>query len=319
MRIPWLKNQQAKTRIGVFVSKQRIDICVLSANRAAILLLDSTPLTEITELGAVFTALLRKHALAACDCYFVLSNQFYNLLQIDKPKVPDDEISSTLPFIAKEYINEPIDSVVFDYFAVPKQSKINLVYCAKTIVELIVAATQQAKAELINIGIEELSTANLFNSNDLSADGLSGSQDCSKSGNQSGRSNNTHNSTQMLISQQDFQEVTLTIIHDNQLYFSRRLRGFSRLRELQETQLDSPLLDNFSLEIQRSADFVVSQLKIPEVKKINLALPSPILNQLIERLQLNFTIPLAPLQHDYLVDDVDTNFLPAIGGALERL
>lgn len=303
MRIPWLKNQQAKTRIGVFVSKQRIDICVLSANRAAILLLDSTPLTEITELGAVFTALLRKHALAACDCYFVLSNQFYNLLQIDKPKVPDDEISSTLPFIAKEYINEPIDSVVFDYFAVPKQSKINLVYCAKTIVELIVAATQQAKAELINIGIEELSTANLFNSNGVPGNDLS----------------STSNSTQMLISQQDFQEVTLTIIHDNQLYFSRRLRGFSRLRELQETQLDSPLLDNFSLEIQRSADFVVSQLKIPEVKKINLALPSPILNQLIERLQLNFTIPLAPLQHDYLVDDVDTNFLPAIGGALERL
>ncbi len=312
MRIPWLKSQQSKTRIGVFVSKQRIDICVLSASNDAILLLDSTPFTEITEVSAVFSALLRKHALVACDCYFVLSNQFYNLLQIDKPKVPDDEIASTLPFIAKEYINEPIDSVVFDYFAVPNQSKINLVYCAKTIVELIVAATQQAKAELINIGIEELSTANLFNSNGLSGDDLPGSQDGSQSG-------SSHNSTQMLISQQDFQEVTLTIIHDNQLYFSRRLRGFSRLRELQEAQLDSPLLDNFSLEIQRSADFVVSQLKIPEVKKINLALPSPILNQLIERLQLNFTIPLAPLQHAHLADDVDTNFLPAIGGALEGL
>jgi MSHA biogenesis protein MshI len=303
MRIPWLKNQQAKTRIGVFVSKQRIDICVLSANKAAILLLDSTPLKEITELGTVFGAQLRKHALADCECYFVLSNQFYNLLQIDKPKVPDDEITSTLPFIAKEYINEPIDSVVFDYFAVPNQNKINLVYCAKTIVELIVTATQQAKAELINIGIEELSTANLFDSSGLPGDDLS----------------STSSSTQMLISQQDFQEVTLTIIHDNKLYFSRRLRGFSRLRELQETQLDSALLDNFSLEIQRSADFVVSQLKIPEVKKINLALPSAILEQLIERLQLNFTIPLAPLQHDYLADDIDTNFLPAIGGALEGL
>ncbi|MFT5879201.1 MAG: hypothetical protein ACI86X_000291 [Moritella sp.] len=123
MRIPWLKNQQAKTRIGVFVSKQRIDICVLSANKTAILLLDSTPLAEITELGAIFGAQLRKHALADCECYFVLSNQFYNLLQIDKPKVPDDEISSTLPFIAKEYINEPIDSVVFDYFSVPSQAK----------------------------------------------------------------------------------------------------------------------------------------------------------------------------------------------------
>jgi MSHA biogenesis protein MshI len=269
----------------------------LSAGNDAISVLDSIGLQDISALVKTLDAMVAKHNLQASTCHVVLSNQLYQLLQIDKPNVPDNEIASSLPFIAKEFINEAIDTVVFDYFSVPNQNKINLVYCPKSVVELIVTATQQAKLELVSIGIEELATANLFNSH----------------------ADDDQKTTQMLISQQDHQEVNLTIIYDNQLYFSRRLRGFSRLRDLQENQLDSPLLDNFSLEIQRSADFVVSQLKLPEVKKINLALPSAILEPLISRLQLNFATPVTPLTHAIITDNVDIGFLPAIGGALEKL
>ncbi|SGY96865.1 biogenesis protein MshI [Moritella viscosa] len=297
MRIPWLKNRNIPTKLGIFIAKQRVDICALSTDHEAISVLDSSAFGDISELVKTLSDMISKHNLQASTCHVVLSNQQYQLLQIDKPSVPDNEIASTLPFIAKEFINESIDSVVFDYFSVPNQNKINLVYCAKSLVELIVTATQQAKLELLTIGIEELATANLFST---SAD-------------------ENRKSTQMLITQQDYQEVNLTIIHDNQVYFSRRLRGFSRLRDLKEHQLDTSLLDNFSLEIQRSADFAVSQLKLPEVKEINLALPSSSLEPLITRLQLNFTIPVISLKHAYISEHIDTGFLPAIGGALEKL
>jgi len=296
MRIPWLKNRNIPTKLGIFIAKQRVDICALSTDHEAISVLDSSAFGDISELVKTLSDMISKHNLQASTCHVVLSNQQYQLLQIDKPSVPDNEIASTLPFIAKEFINESIDSVVFDYFSVPNQNKINLVYCAKSLVELIVTATQQAKLELLTIGIEELATANLFST---SAD-------------------ENRKSTQMLITQQDYQEVNLTIIHDNQVYFSRRLRGFSRLRDLKEHQLDTSLLDNFSLEIQRSADFAVSQLKLPEVKEINLALPSSSLEPLITRLQLNFTIPVISLKHAYISEHIDTGFLPAIGGALEK-
>ncbi|SGY97313.1 Hypothetical biogenesis protein MshI [Moritella viscosa] len=297
MRIPWLKNRNIPTKLGIFIAKQRVDICALSTDHEAISVLDSSAFGDISELVKTLSDMISKHSLQASICHVVLSNQQYQLLQIDKPSVPDNEIASTLPFIAKEFINESIDSVVFDYFSVPNQNKINLVYCAKSLVELIVTATQQAKLELLTIGIEELATANLFST---SAD-------------------ENRKSTQMLITQQDYQEVNLTIVHDNQVYFSRRLRGFSRLRDLKEHQLDTSLLDNFSLEIQRSADFAVSQLKLPEVKEINLALPSSSLEPLITRLQLNFTIPVISLKHAYISEHIDTGFLPAIGGALEKL
>jgi len=297
MRIPWLKNRNTQAKLGVFIAKQRIDICALSATNDAISVLDSSAFNNVSELVKILNELISKHNLQASSCHVVLSNQLYQLLQIDKPNVPDDEIASSLPFIAKEFISEAINTVVFDYFSVPNQNKINLVYCPKNLIELIVAAVLQAKLELLTIGIEELATANLFNTG----------------------ADENRKTTQMLISQQDYQEINLTIIHDNQLYFSRRLRGFSRLRDLQENQLDSPLLDNFSLEIQRSADFVVSQLKLPEVKSINLALPSTVLEPFITRLQLNFTIPVTALKHAYIGDNVDTGFLPAIGGALEKL
>jgi len=297
MRIPWLKNRNIPIILGIFITKQRVDICALSASNNAIAILDSCAFGDVSELVKTLSKMISKHNLQASTCHVVLSNQLYQLLQIDKPSVLDDEIASTLPFIAKEFISESIDTVVFDYFSVPNQNKINLVYCGKSLVELIVTAVQQAKLELLTIGIEELATANLFNT---SAD-------------------ENRKSTQMLISQQDYQEVNLTIIYDNQVYFSRRLRGFSRLRDLKENQLDTSLLDNFSLEIQRSADFAVSQLKLPEVKEINLALPSSTLESLITRLQLNFTIPVISLKHAYINEHVDTGFLPAIGGALEKL
>ncbi|GIC76079.1 biogenesis protein MshI [Moritella sp. F3] len=297
MRIPWLKNRNTQAKLGVFIAKQRVDICALSAGNEAISVLDSVALSDMSALVKTLDEMVTKHHLQAASCHVVLSNQVYQLLQIDKPNVPDNEIASSLPFIAKEFINEAIDTVVFDYFSVPNQNKINLVYCPKSVVELIVTAMQQAKLELVSIGIEELATANLFNT----------------------RAGDEQKTTQMLIAQQDYQEINLTIIYDNQLYFSRRLRGFSRLRDLQENQLDSPLLDNFSLEIQRSADFVVSQLKLPEVKAINLALPSAILEPLITRIQLNFTTPVTPLTHAIITDNVDIGFLPAIGGALEKL
>ena len=297
MRIPWLKNRNEQAKLGVFIAKQRVDVCALAPGNNAISVLDSSAFNDISELVKTLAAMIYKHKLQASTCHVVLSNQLYQLLQLDKPTVPDEEIASTLPFIAKEFISEAIDTVVFDYFTVPNQNKINLVYSPKSLVELIITAVKQAKLELVSIGIEELATANLFNT----------------------RADETRKSTQMLIAQQDHQEVNLTIIYDNQLYFSRRLRGFSRLRDLQVNQLDSPLLDSFSLEIQRSADFVVSQLKLPEVKEINLALPSSVLESLIARLQLNFTIPVTPLKHAYIGDNVDTGFLPAIGGALEKL
>ena len=297
MRIPWLKKRNTQAKLGVFIAKQRVDICALSAGNEAISVLDSIALSDISALVNTLGEMVVKHNLQTASCHVVLSNQMYQLLQIDKPNVPDNEIASSLPFIAKEFINEAIDSVVFDYFSVPNQNKINLVYCPKSVVEIIVTAVQQAKLELVSIGIEELATANLFATH----------------------AGNDQKTTQMLIAQQDHQEINLTIIYDNQLYFSRRLRGFSRLRDLQENQLDSPLLDNFSLEIQRSADFVVSQLKLPEVKVINLALPSAILEPLIARLQLNFTTPVKPLTHAMITDNVDIGFLPAIGGALEKL
>jgi len=297
MRIPWFKNSHTQAKLGVFIAKQRVDICALSAGNEAISVLDSVALSDVSALVKTLDEMVAKHSLNGATCHVVLSNQLYQLLQIDKPNVPDDEVASSLPFIAKEFINEAIDTVVFDYFSVPNQNKINLIYCPKSLVELVVAAMSQAKLELLSIGIEELATANLFHT----------------------KVDDEQKTTQMLIAQQDYQEVNLTIIHDNQLYFSRRLRGFSRLRDLQEEQLDSPLLDNFSLEIQRSADFVVSQLKLPEVKAINLALPSAILAPLITRLQLNFTIPVTALKHTMITDNVDTGFLPAIGGALEKL
>lgn len=296
MQYPWGKKTKSNTCLSLFVCKQRVDLAVLSEDKRELSVLETEKYNDLGELPQVFEQMLEKQDILIGKVNIVLSTQLYSLLQIDKPQLPDDEMVSALPFMAKEYVSEPVHSLVFDYFNVPNQNKINLVYCAKSVVEMIVGMMTKAKLELANIGIEELATVNLF---------------------QVSQDTEVKSSTQMLISQQDFQEVSLTIIYDNQLYFSRKLRGYARLRELTADQFESGLLDNFSLEIQRSADFVVSQLKIPEVKRINLVLPCEQLDALIERVQVNFTIPVAKFEHKLVSQDTDLRFLPVIGGVLE--
>lgn len=296
MQYPWGKKTKSNTCLSLFVCKQRVDFAVLSEDKRELSVLETEKYNDLGELPQVFEQMLEKQDILIGKVNIVLSTQLYSLLQIDKPQLPDDEMVSALPFMAKEYVSEPVHSLVFDYFNVPNQNKINLVYCAKSVVEMIVGMMTKAKLELANIGIEELATVNLF---------------------QVSQDTEVKSSTQMLISQQDFQEVSLTIIYDNQLYFSRKLRGYARLRELTADQFESGLLDNFSLEIQRSADFVVSQLKIPEVKRINLVLPCEQLDALIERVQVNFTIPVAKFEHKLVSQDTDLRFLPVIGGVLE--
>jgi MSHA biogenesis protein MshI len=187
---------------------------------------------------------------ANCQCTLVIPPERYMVLQIDKPAVPDDEISLALPWTIKDLVTLPDDDMVLDYLDLPLQNqlqgiKVNVVVSSKSWLADIVALFVQHKMQLVGIQPEEWLARNLLPAKQQAL---------------------------MLVSHQAGQDLAVQILQQGHLCFSRRLRGFSRLDQYSLDDLQQGVFDNLLLELQRSIDYFEGQLKQAPVKEIALLL-----------------------------------------------
>ncbi|MBY0419160.1 MAG: hypothetical protein K2W88_14015 [Pararheinheimera sp.] len=204
------------------------------------------------QLPAVFKAIALKLP-QGCHCTLVIPPERYMVLQIDKPPVPDNEISLALPWTIKDLVTLPDDDMVLDYLDLPLQNqlqsaKVNVVVSSKSWLSDVVALFVQNKLELVSIQPEEWLARNLLPAK---------------------------NQALMLVSHQPGQDLAIQILQQGNLSFSRRLRGFNRLDQYSLDELQQGVFDNLLLELQRSIDYFEGQLKQAPVKEIALLLANP--------------------------------------------
>lgn len=191
---------------------------------------------------------VEENNLANTSCNVAFSISKYQLLQLDRPGVEDAELNQALQWTVKEQLFSD-DELVIDYFDQPAGSsnikKLNVVAISKR--EVIEARDGVLKAGLmLNImGVEELATCNLV---EPSEDAV------------------------ITLKQEEGGQLSLNIVKRNELYFSRRLRGYENLASFSPEELKMGVVDNLSLEIQRSMDYFESQLRQAPVKKVYLSL-----------------------------------------------
>lgn len=176
----------------------------------------------------------------------VLSAESYQLIQLDKPAVPEAEMLQALPWLARELTSVAVDDMLLDYLDLPDQAsqqtaRINVVVTAKSGLQELCRELQRRKVQLTNIQPEEWLPRNLLP---------------------------IQNAAVMLIVHQPGQELMLQIIRQGVLYFSRRLRGFNRIDQYGINELSQGMLDNLLLEVQRSLDYFEGQLRQAPVKEI---------------------------------------------------
>jgi MSHA biogenesis protein MshI len=176
----------------------------------------------------------------------VLSAERYQLIQLDKPAVPEAEMLQALPWLARELTSVAVDDMLLDYLDLPEQTaqqtaRINVVVTAKSSLLELCRELQRCKVQLVNIQPEEWLPRNLLP---------------------------VQNAAVMLIVHQPGQELMLQIIRQGALYFSRRLRGFNRIDQYGIAELSQGMLDNLLLEVQRSLDYFEGQLRQAPVKEI---------------------------------------------------
>ncbi len=203
----------------------------------------------------------------------VLSELQSQVVQVDKPSLPTNEINAALKWQIKDLVSIAPDNMVVDYYDAPTLSggkeKINVVCAPLDELKKLVEATEQGSVKIANITTQEFAFANLLP---------------------------VQNDAKLLVCQQPNEEVVLLIIKKGQLFFHRRLRGFGQLAKKSLEELSLSVVDNLSLEIQRSTDYFERQLKQAPVKGIQVLLPIELETVFVEKLAQNFTVPVELLE-----------------------
>ncbi|TMM47842.1 hypothetical protein [Colwellia ponticola] len=202
----------------------------------------------------------------------VLNETQAQIVQVDKPSVPDSEINSALKWQIKDQVSIAPDNMVLDYYDAPTpaggKEKINVVCAPLDELKKLVTATEQGSVKVSTITTQEFAFANLLA---------------------------PQKEAYLLVCQQPNEEIVLIIVKEKQLFFHRRLRGFAELASKTAEELSFSVIDNISLEIQRSTDYFERQLKQAPIKGIKVLLPIALEAFLVEKLAENTAVPVSLL------------------------
>ncbi|WP_428617842.1 MSHA biogenesis protein MshI [Shewanella sp.] len=193
--------------------------------------------------SALFKALTDK--IPAPHLQLVLSEDFYQLLVVDKPMVEPEELHQALVWSIKDMVSEPVELLHLDYFEAPESTtnKVTVVVVNRAWLQELVKAAAQHDVTIAGISIEEMAISN-YGAEDKLA--------------------------HMVLCHKPGSELLLTVVKQGQLYMQRRIRGFSQIDKVSSQDLQLGVADNLSLELQRSMDYFESQLRQAPVASIGL-------------------------------------------------
>jgi MSHA biogenesis protein MshI len=241
-----LNKKEPKDILGLVFRPQSLAFCHLPENDSP--LYKSIPANAANYSQAL--TILKEEYHSSGQCNLVLASSMYQIVQVDKPKVPDTEIIGALKWQIKDLVHFSPDNMIVDYFDAPgvlgSNEKINVVCASLNKLKDIVEQLSRDGFNVKNITTEEFAFTSLVPVTD---------------------------DAYLLVCQQPNEEVLLLIVKQGKIYFHRRLRGFTQMAAKNEDELLMSVIDTLSLEIQRSTDYFERQLKQAPIKYIKIILP----------------------------------------------
>ncbi|QDG37082.1 agglutinin biogenesis protein MshI [Alteromonas mediterranea] len=233
--------------VGVSVSAAELHIVAIDYDNSTVSLssVSSVPFDPRHALDKQVNDALTAFEKAPCRVSVVLSQDMYHMVQVEKPDVPEEDITTALPWTLGDLVPYDASNIVLDYIDYPVQTrtgakKIDVFAAEKSSLSAVVESMSKKKGQtLTHIHTKEVLATEMVPDDDYA---------------------------RLLIIQESNSEPFLMIVRSRAIWLSRRLRGF--VNKANGNADLSQLSDTLGLEIQRSMDFYESQLKQPPLKEI---------------------------------------------------
>lgn len=304
MRIGWSKLYSYLNRKPSNYLSLGIEYDVNGLNLCAFRNIDDLPhlalnhSIPLNDWQSALKAFVEEHELGNAKTTVTFAAKKYQLLQTDKPAVPDEEIAQSLQWSVKDLLMTQ-DEVVMDYFDIPAQTmganKINVVAVPRSELYTVCEGILDSGLHIECMTVEELATCEL----------LPDTQEA-----------------YVTMFQSPGAEVCLNIVKEGNIYFSRRIRGYEQISSFTEMELQMGVAETISVELQRSMDFFESQLKQAPVKRIYVRMDTKYQAALAKLIQEAMLVDAAPFMPPVLkTEEIEFEdcSLPAIGAAFATL
>lgn len=252
-------------RLSVSLCQNSVSYCYVKQDKS--FECQSFPLVEGSYTKTLLT--LSEELKLDAQATLLLPPKLSHNVQVDKPSVPASEITAALKWQIKDLVPIPPEDMILDYYDSPKLvggvEKINVVCAPLSELSKLAPVLSKDDISLSHISIEEFAFANLI---------VNKEEAC------------------LLVCQQPNEEIVLLVVKKEQLFFTRRLRGYTHLSQKKQQDLEMGIVDALSIEIQRSTDYYERQLKQAPIKSIEVIVPIEQEAFLARKLSENTNVPV---------------------------
>lgn len=235
------KNKQAVT-VGIQVSSGALSVMVvLHEKDGTVSITDymTYPVSSpdvLTEVLPEIKGYIQEKKLKGAHCCFVLDDTDYQMLTIDPPNVPHEEMKEAVKWKVKDLISSPIGDVTVDVFITPGTDETakplaNVVVVHKAVIEQISSLVEELELDLKAIDIPELSYRNYLE-----------------------RSGYAEQNIALVLVKENYGK--LMVVNHNAVCFSRHFKI-----DYKAGLFDDLPESDIALELQRSLDYYERQLK----------------------------------------------------------
>ena len=256
------KKAKSNRRLSIVLQSSSITVAVISPDNVAV---KQLPIKDGNYLDAI-NQLDQELSFEQGACQIVLAHGLYQTAQVDNPNVPTSEMCQALSWSAKELFTIKPDNQLIDYYQNHSNNssldKLVVVAADLSTLEPVVKLLQELEVEIVGISIEDIVVSQLL----------------------------VHEKANVLVFHMPGSQVLIAIVENGKLCFSRRIHGYDNLHQMSESDFSLDVLTNLGLEIQRSIDYAVGQLRLDTIESIYIVVQNFDLDHMVVNLQEFFDI-----------------------------
>lgn len=224
---------------------------------------DTRPVTH-SDPWKVAAQLISLHGVNKTDVQLVLGHGLYQSLLIDDPGLPDEDKRLALPFKLKDFISDSPSDIVADGFCLPVANRFQAFFCHKQPLIQFSNTLENRQCQLTHVSLEDVTL----------------------------RQWTALDKTEMVLTRDGQGVLQLVAFHRGSLCFQRQIRGVT----LDGQAMQPLVIDDLALEVQRSLDYLRSQLKGDQVTGLVVSVQGVDDTELAFQLSSRLSVAVRPQQ-----------------------